>query len=75
MTALEKRALLRNSKQGFDILETMIRRFQVAGYEFVFMSEICDHVDSLPNLPSMPLDEWQYFLFKDFPWRQNSNRT
>ncbi|MFZ5858186.1 MAG: polysaccharide deacetylase family protein [Chloroflexota bacterium] len=75
VTALERRALLRNSERGFDILETMIERFREAGYEFAFMSEICDHVDSLSNLPSMPLDEWRYFLFKDFPWRQNSNRT
>lgn len=75
VTALEKRALLRNSERGFDILETMIHRFQAAGYEFAFMSEICDYVDTLPNLPSMPLDEWRYFLFKDFPWRQNSNKT
>ncbi|MCE7905470.1 MAG: hypothetical protein DYG87_06705 [Anaerolineae bacterium CFX3] len=71
VTALEKRALLRNSERGFDILETMIARFKNMGYEFAFMSEICDYVDSLPNLPSMPLDEWRYYLFKDFPWRKN----
>lgn len=75
VTAAEKMALLRNSDQGFEILETMIRRFQNAGYEFAFMSEICDHVDSRPHLPEMPLDEWRYFLFKDFPWRQNSKKT
>ncbi|MBV6396010.1 MAG: hypothetical protein HFACDABA_01598 [Anaerolineales bacterium] len=73
VTALEKRALLRNSERGFDILETMIGRFRAAGYEFAWMSDICDHTDSLPDLPSMPLDEWRYFLFKDFPWRQPSN--
>jgi hypothetical protein len=74
VTKAEKAALLRNSERGFEILETMIRRFQNAGYEFAWMSKICDHVDSLP-LPTLPLDEWRYFLFKDFPWRQNSNAT
>jgi hypothetical protein len=68
VTALEKRALLRNSERGFDILETMIERFRAAGYEFAFMSKICDYVELLPNLPSMPLAEWRYYLFKDFPW-------
>ena len=75
VTAAEKAALLRNSDQGFEILETMIERFRAAGYEFAFMSEICDQVASLPNLRSMPLEEWRYYLFKDFPWRQNSNVT
>jgi hypothetical protein len=75
VTALEKMALLRNSERGFDILEAMIERFRAAGYEFAFMSEICDYVDSLPALPSMPLSEWRYYLFKDFPWRQNSKKT
>jgi hypothetical protein len=75
VTAAEKAALLRNSDQGFEILETMIERFRAAGYEFAFMSEICDHVDTLPNLFSMPLNEWRYYLFKDFPWRQNSRKT
>ena len=75
VTAAEKMALLRNSEHGFNILEAMIDRFQGMGYEFAFMSEICDYVDSLPNLPSMPLAEWHYYLFKDFPWRQNSKKT
>lgn len=75
VTAAEKMALLRNSGRGFDILEAMIDRFREMGYEFAFMSEICDHVDSLPDLPSMPLAKWHYFLFKDFPWRQNSRKT
>lgn len=75
VTALEKRALLRNSQRGFNILEAMIGRFRAAGYEFASMSEICDHVDLLPDLPSLPLDEWRYYLFKDFPWRQNFRKT
>lgn len=72
VTAAEKMALLRNSERGFDILEAMIERFRMLGYEFSYMSEICDHVESLANLPHMPLAEWRYYLFKDFPWRQNS---
>lgn len=72
VTALEKRALLRNSERGFDILEIMIDHFRKMGYEFAFMSEICDYVDTLPDLPSMQLAEWRYYLFKDFPWNRNS---
>jgi hypothetical protein len=75
VTVTEKMALLRNSDKGFEILEAMIERFRTLGYEFAYMSEICDHVESLSNLPSMPLAEWRYFLFKDFPWRQNSKIT
>ena len=75
VTSAERMALLANSGQGFEILEIMIQRFRALGYEFAFMSEICDHVDSLPNLFSMPLDEWRYFLFKDMPWPPNSKKT
>ncbi len=75
VTVAEKMALLSNSNRGFEIFETTLRRFQSAGYEFAFVSEICDYVDSLPNLHHMPLDEWRYYLFKDFPWRQNSKKT
>jgi hypothetical protein len=75
VTATEKMALLRNSDKGFEILEAIIEHFRTLGYEFAYMSEICDHVESLSNLPSMPLAEWRYFLFKDFPWRQNSKTT
>lgn len=75
VTSAERMALLANSHQGYEILETMIRHFRQAGYEFAFMSEICDHVDSDPKLLSMPLDEWRYYLFKDMPWLPNSKKT
>jgi hypothetical protein len=75
VTFAEKLALLRNSAHGFDILETMIERFRAAGYQFALMSEICDHVDTLPNLPSISLDEWRYHLFKDILWQRNLKKT
>lgn len=75
VTSAERMALLANSDRGFEILETMIQRFRDGGYEFAFMSEICEYADSLPNLFSMPLDEWRYYLFKDMPWLPNSKKT
>ena len=73
VTALEKIALLRNSQRGFEILEAMIERFRAAGYEFAFMSEICNYVETLDDLRQMPLDEWRYYLLKDILWPRNSN--
>lgn len=75
VTSAERMALLANSSRGFEILETMIQRFRADGYEFAFMSEICGHVDARPNLFSMPLNEWRYYLFKDMPWLPNSKKT
>ena len=75
VTSAERMALLANSGQGFEILETMIQRFCADGYEFAFMSEICDYVDALPNLQHMPLAEWRYHLFKDMPCLPNSKKT
>ena len=65
VTAVEKMALLRNSDRGFEILEAMIERFRNMGYEFAFMSQICDHVDTVPDLHQMPLEKWRYYLLKD----------
>lgn len=75
VTAIEKMALLRNTDKGFDILEAMIERFRSAGYEFAFMSEICEYVDTLPHVPSMPIEQWRYYLLKDFPWTKTSTAT
>jgi hypothetical protein len=75
VTALEKTALLRNSDHGFEILEAMIERLRSDGYGFAFMSEICEYIETLPDLHEMPLDKWRYYLLKDFPWQQNSKKT
>ena len=71
VTAIEKMALLRNSDKGFEILEAMIEHFRSEGYGFAFMSEICDYVDTLPDLRQMPLDKWRYYLLKDILWPRN----
>jgi hypothetical protein len=73
VTTLEKMALLRNSDKGFEILEAMIERFQTIGYQFAFMSEICDYVETLSDLRHMPVEQWRYYLFKDILWPRNSN--
>ncbi len=75
VTAVEKMALLRNSNKGFEILEVMIERFRSVGYEFAFMSEICDYMETLPDLHHMPLEKWRYYLLKDILWPRNSKRT
>jgi len=75
VTAVEKMALLRNSDKGFEILETMIERFRTMGYEFAHMSEICGYVETLPDLRSMPIEQWRYYLLKDILWPRNLKRT
>jgi peptidoglycan/xylan/chitin deacetylase (PgdA/CDA1 family) len=53
VNAREKPLLLRNARSAFDLLEKMIRYLRGAGYEFAFMSELCDalEVDALPSVP------------------------
>ena len=75
VTALEQSTLLRNSERGFEILETMIDRFCMAGYELAFMSEIYDYVETIPDLFHMRIEDWRYYLFKDYPWPQNSKKN
>lgn len=75
VTALEKIALLRNSSRGFEILDAIIGRFSARGYGFVFMSELCDYVQTLPDVRKMPIDQWRYYLLKDFPWTKTSIAT
>ena len=75
VTTFEKMALMRNSDRGFEILETMIERFRSYDYEFAFMSEICEYVDTLPDLKRLPLEQWRYYLLKDILWHRNSKKT
>ena len=41
-------ALRRNSRSAFDLLGTMLRYLRGQGYEFAFMSDLCDEVSSQP---------------------------
>ncbi len=72
VTVVEKYALLRNSERGFLILETMIERFRAMGYRCAFLSEIREELVHRSDLPTLSLQEWRYYLFKDFPWRHLS---
>lgn len=42
VTASEKPLLLRNAKKAFDLFEQMIRSLHKQGYEFQFLSGLCD---------------------------------
>jgi peptidoglycan/xylan/chitin deacetylase (PgdA/CDA1 family) len=55
VTAPEKPLLLRNARSAFEILEKMLDYLIDAGYEFEFLSGLCDELDRLP-LPEFPLE-------------------
>jgi len=52
----EKPLLQRNARSAFDLLETMIKFLRQAGYEFEFLSGLCDHLDT-DTLPKFPLEK------------------
>jgi peptidoglycan/xylan/chitin deacetylase (PgdA/CDA1 family) len=54
VTAPEKPLLLRNARNAFDLLEKMLDHLLAAGYEFEFMSALCDSLDR-SALPAYPL--------------------
>ena len=53
VTAYEKPLLLRNARSAFDLLDKMIDFLHGAGYEFEFLSGLCDDLDadSLIDIP------------------------
>lgn len=75
VTALEKAALLRNSARGFEYFEATLAHLKKNNYEFVHMSELCDYVQTLSNVRKMPIEQWRYYLLKDFPWTNTSIAT
>jgi hypothetical protein len=54
---LEKFALTRNARRGFEYFENMIAVLQRRGYEFLLMSELCDRLE-VAELPRLPLEAW-----------------
>jgi peptidoglycan/xylan/chitin deacetylase (PgdA/CDA1 family) len=46
VTAGEKPLLLRNAKRAFELFENLIIFLRGAGYEFKFMSGLCDYLDT-----------------------------
>ncbi len=55
VTAREKPLLLRNARSAFELLEKMLDHLTAAGYEFEFLSTLCDELDATA-LPEFPLD-------------------
>ena len=56
VTAGEKPLLQRNAQSAFDIFEKMIRFLHGAGYEFEWMSGLCDYLET-EHLPVYDLDK------------------
>lgn len=52
----EKPLLQRNARSAFDLLETMIKFLHHAGYEFEFMSGLCDYLET-QTLMNVPLEK------------------
>lgn len=55
VTAYEKPLLLRNARSAFALLETMLDFLAQSGYEFEFLSGLCDALD-VNGLVEIPLD-------------------
>ncbi len=55
VTAREKPLLLHNARSAFEILEKMLDYLIKAGYEFEFLSGLCDYLDGTA-MPEYPLD-------------------
>jgi peptidoglycan/xylan/chitin deacetylase (PgdA/CDA1 family) len=52
-------AHLRNARRAFDLFEQTVKLLRGRGYEFMYMSELNDHVRRLPHVPRIPVDgEW-----------------
>ena len=56
VTAGEKPLLLRNARNAFDLFEKLIIFLREAGYEFEFMSGLCDYLET-ENLPAYEMDK------------------
>lgn len=55
VTATEKPLLLRNAEAAFELLEKMFAYLTQSGYEFEFLSGLCDALDA-SALPEIPLE-------------------
>ncbi len=59
VTWLEKRAILRNASRAFEYLEHVLQRLKAQGYRFVHASEMCEHLQGVPDLRVMHLATWR----------------
>jgi len=56
---LEKLALYRNAKRAFDYFDKTVAGLKSQGYEFAFVSEVFEHLQSLPGLQELALADWK----------------
>ena len=56
VTAGEKPLLLRNARNAFELFEKLIIFLRAAGYEFEFMSGLCDYLET-ESLPVYEMDK------------------
>jgi peptidoglycan/xylan/chitin deacetylase (PgdA/CDA1 family) len=56
---LERLALARNARRAFDYYDSMVAELKKQGYEFCFVSEALEHVQSLPGLQEIALADWK----------------
>jgi hypothetical protein len=56
---MEKLALTRNAKRAFDYYERMIAELTSQGYEFAFVGEAYEYVQSLVGLQEYALADWK----------------
>jgi hypothetical protein len=57
--SMEKLALTRNAKRAFDYYERMIAELTSQGYEFAFVGEAYEYVQSLVGLQEYALADWK----------------
>jgi len=54
----KKHAHLSNAQQASRIFEQIIDMLRQQGYEFAYMSDLNHYVREMPDVPSIPLQEW-----------------
>lgn len=58
LSGLEGFALKRNATRAFEYFENMILALEQRGYQFAFVSELCDQLEGLPDLREIALEAW-----------------
>lgn len=59
LSGLEKFALLRNARHGFDYFEKMITTLKERGYQFIFVSELYQRMQAQPYLKTVHWENWR----------------
>jgi peptidoglycan/xylan/chitin deacetylase (PgdA/CDA1 family) len=54
----EKLAHLRNGGKAFELFEWIIEMLRMQGYQFMYMSELCRHVQNWPGMAQVDVNKW-----------------